>query len=306
MTTKRITRDSIPAWYQLSFFDGEKKMIILRIHEDFLPTLERANDDSPIVKDFLSTFGFDFFSNDIKEGFGFEKTFLRTSDGDAGGFVDFAIPIPRVKVWEKTPCSHCEGSGKSEYGPGKCIFCEGKGKEHRMEWKKPYAISATFTLFTTLASIFGYESETSAKIPQLLTLQTITMKDMHGAEIGGELSPFVLEWIIEKAEQKEKDEFSIAPVEEALRNTYKRMMGGSSGYSERGIRSWGRKSGFIAIDCPGNATGIYTDGSDISYRKKGEGCTLSSHNVDSPIQQITLIAGLAKLHDLVLHKNAQV
>ncbi len=55
--------------------------------------------------------------------------------------------------------------------------------------------------------------------------------------------------------------------------------------------------GFITIDCPGNACGIHPDHNAGLRIEKDEGYEFTCHNVDSPAQQLTLLAGLAALHD---------
>lgn len=48
------------------------------------------------------------------------------------------------------------------------------------------------------------------------------------------------------------------------------------------------------LNCPGNACGIHP----VIHWEEGEnGYKFSCHNVDTPMQQLTLLAGLATLHD---------
>jgi hypothetical protein len=57
------------------------------------------------------------------------------------------------------------------------------------------------------------------------------------------------------------------------------------------------ESGGLCIDCPGDACGIHPDTYAEYDIKEGRGYKFTCHNVDTPMQQITLIAGLAALHD---------
>jgi hypothetical protein len=60
---------------------------------------------------------------------------------------------------------------------------------------------------------------------------------------------------------------------------------------------WVESDGRPIITCPGNACdfAVYPDGVDLgeSYPKE-----MHSHNVDTPTQQLSLLYGLACLHDL--------
>ena len=51
-------------------------------------------------------------------------------------------------------------------------------------------------------------------------------------------------------------------------------------------------NGFLTLECPGDACGIYLT---HHVRYVGQGCEFSCHNVDSPAQSLTLLAGIASL-----------
>ena len=54
------------------------------------------------------------------------------------------------------------------------------------------------------------------------------------------------------------------------------------------------KNGRLIMNCPGDACGIHPEN---WYEENDKGYEFNCHNVDSPMQQITLLAGLAALHD---------
>ncbi len=60
--------------------------------------------------------------------------------------------------------------------------------------------------------------------------------------------------------------------------------------------------GSLMIETPGNACGINADWDCES----GKGYEFSSHNVGSPAQQLSLLVGLATLHDLVRQDTIEV
>ncbi len=54
------------------------------------------------------------------------------------------------------------------------------------------------------------------------------------------------------------------------------------------------EKGWLNVQCPGSGCGLCPSHHGI---ERGRGYEFDSHNVDSPIQQLTLLAGLAALHD---------
>jgi len=74
------------------------------------------------------------------------------------------------------------------------------------------------------------------------------------------------------------------------------MFNGLGSFDEYDFRAYVRNDkGGLVFDCPpGNACGIYPSNWDMD---KGRGYKFNCHNVDNAAQQITLLAGLATLHD---------
>ena len=54
---------------------------------------------------------------------------------------------------------------------------------------------------------------------------------------------------------------------------------------------------WIYLDVPGDACDLSPDNN--SHNDMDQGYTLVPHNVDSGLQQLTFIVGLAKMHDLI-------
>jgi len=274
---KRLHRDNMPCWYELSWQKVKPVAIKLRIHKDFIKNTRAVREDAPIVIRLKEEFGFKNFIGNFDGNFGFDNAFIRSKETKE--FVEFLIKIPKIKH-KKGVCKYCNGSGKNDFG-GKCFFCDGKGIEYINKWKPAHAISASFTVFPSL-SCFS-EIETSSSLLQLLTISTITEMKAAGSSISGELSVPLRKWMDSLGRSGKSTIFEMV---EAMQLAHKVMLGLAE-YEKDDFRAFvGQKDGWLSTTCPGNACGLDPEENGFS-----------SHNVDSPSQQIELIASIAALYD---------
>ncbi|MBU3926062.1 hypothetical protein KJ763_02750 [Patescibacteria group bacterium] len=279
-----IIREDVPCWYELSF--AEKiPAIILKVHEDFVKEKGAIPENAPIIEEFKEGFRFKKFSGDFGRDFGFEGIFKFRGIKD--GFYEFVIEIPKVKKDSGKKCGYCEGSGEDKFLGRKCLFCNGKGKEYVYDWQNAYSVSASFTVFSMLS--YFYEGNTSCLKPQLLLVQTITHKDMHGGSLAGMYSVPLVKWLGSFGKHA-----IMIEMQKAMKRTYFHMFGKDK-YLEHDFRAYvADNNGWLNVSCPGNACGLHPQS---GYIEKDNGYEFSCHNVDTPMQQITLLAGLAALHD---------
>ncbi|MFA5084058.1 MAG: hypothetical protein WC475_01570 [Candidatus Paceibacterota bacterium] len=285
MDIKRIRWENIPCWYELSWREKEPA-IILRIHQDFITNVKVNLNKAPIVKDFKNEFKFSGFNGDFKRNIGFENVFERR--GIKYKFVEFAVKIPKVKILTEKKCGNCKGSGKDEFRQDKCLHCEGTGKEDFMDWQAAYAISASFSVFLML--LHSCEKDTSASSPQLMTVKTMTKAEAHGGSLAGDISIPLRQWLCSIGQN---DNGQIPEMVQAMQIAYDKMLGLRE-WHKFSFRASVRKNGGFVNDCPGDACGLHPYD---WYMEEGKGYEFSCHNVDSPMQQITLLAGLAALCD---------
>jgi len=288
---KTIVTDVLPCWYELSWREILPPAIILRIHKDFIREIIAKKIDfenAPIVWGFKIEFGFEKFVGDFEKEFGFDGALVKK--GKDGEFVEFFIPIPKIKKDSGEICGDCGGSGKNEtFADDECLFCSGTGKKYFYDWKSAFAISASLNIFFSLMCF--WEKESSAGIPQLITIDVVTRKDLHGGSLWGQCSIPFAEYLM-KISEKDGDVL-LPEASEAVRAAWHHMFGLSDYEFHHDFRVNVRNGGFN-IFCPGDACGL--NPAQWS-RIKGQGYEFSCHNVDTPAQQIALIAGLAALHD---------
>ena len=149
--TKNITEHLIPCWYELKWRDSgvfaKDPSIIVAVHNDFIRLTKPISENAPIVKHFMSEFGFGRFDNSFDHHFGFNGAFRRT--GQDGDFVSFIVQIPKIKKNTDKPCQHCNGIGRIKFADldRKCSRCDDAGKEYFYDWQAIYEICATFFVF---------------------------------------------------------------------------------------------------------------------------------------------------------------
>ena len=286
MDIKTIIKENVPCWYGLSWRQ-KKPAIVLKIHKDFIASIKPVSEDAPIIKSLKEEFKFKRFVGSFEGNFGFDDAFILA--GEKENFVEFIIKIPKVKKWTNKNCSYCNGSGKEIFVDSRrdCYHCEGTGKERIFDWQPAYRISANFTVFTTLAQF--PKVETSAPFLQLMTINTTTGMDY--ALLDGEYCiPFV-KWLSSLSRN------SIPEMIQAMKIAYNRMLGLRKFDQFHFRASVDFESGWLNVDCPGNSCGLNPAHGAGYDMERGLGYEFDCHNVDTPMQQITLLAGLAALHD---------
>jgi hypothetical protein len=281
---KMITRENIPCWYELSW-QSSPPAIILRIHQKFIKSFEskvKLTLATPIVESFMSEFDFFSFNGDFGKNFGFNQVFKR---GKAeGNFIEFIIDIPVIKK-EVGKCESCNGLGQDLSIYSKCFFCGGSGKKFGHDWLAAYAISATFsTLFVIL---YDSRTDTGSSFCQLLTLKAATLRDSNGCSLDGDYGIPLVSFL-----RSFNHDSDVLEMIEAMKVAHNHMFG-CLNYVFGATVS---REGWLNVNCSDSRVGLNPIfGSSL---EKDRGYHFESHNVDTPVQQIALLAGLAALCDL--------
>ena len=283
--TKLLIYDRIPCWYELSWRESPPTLIV-RIHEDFIRTFQNIPTASPVVDFLKKQFGFKIFESDFSKNFGFEDGLKNA--GTVNGFREFHIILPKIRVETDKVCRQCDGTGKREDFPDEeCFYCDGAGKEHELHWHETTTISASLNvLFMTLCCS---EIETFCALPQLMTIRLITELGPHGGSIGGTYGIEMCDWLRVKND-------NVPEMEQAMMVAYDHMLT-LRHESRRSFRTdLHNGGGWLNVTIPGDACGLNPSHDRMDMRL---GYDFSCHNTDTPAQQLTLLAGLAALHDLV-------
>lgn len=280
-----IRRENMPCWYQLSL-DG--KSIVLGVHEDFVRNRGNISDEAPIIWGMKAEHGFNGFEGSFgRENFGFDKAFINRGLNKSFFEMEARLPVLRKKSNES--CGFCNGIGKDFYDDV-CEFCDGEGNHYFYDFEKAFAISATFTVFFTFS--FNLEIQTSSNLKQLMTVDTRTRRDIHGGSICGNFSALLVNWL---RTIKDTQNF-LTLIRKTTVGAYTEMDGRKPGIFDSNNFRMALENGRLFMDCPGDACGINPN-EEWWDEKDNKGYGFSCHNVDGPMQQLTLLAGLAVLHD---------
>src|SRR3989344_4476879 len=284
-----LTKESLPRWYGLSWRSKEVALA-LSIHEEFLrEETRRRIADPETIKAVKQEFGFATFDPSFETGFGFDDALL--FEKKEGDFLVFTTRFPKIRKQLSSRCKTCKGTKRDPLLHGRaCFDCRGTGKEHIYDHKPGYALSASLNLFFDAARFV--DEKTSAKLPQLLTLHLVTIRDMHGAELGGEYGIELVNWLCRQPIHQ-----NIAVMSDAMRRAPGKPAGNDLHREPFQFRaSVESVDGWLNVNCPGDRCGLNPGYRGIS---PGRGYELASYNGDVPHQQLTLLVGLAALHDQV-------
>jgi hypothetical protein len=146
-------------------------------------------------------------------------------------------------------------------------------------------------LFLILSIGLGEKKDTAHHLPQLIVVNGLRVEvGHHGGSLSAEVSDEVAQWI-----DQQPHEAHNTVIVQAMKDAYHYMWPEDRKWSRFGALC--RKTGLIYLDVPGQACGLGPD--KYSGGEIVGGYELVPHNVDSGLEQLSLIAGLAKLHELV-------
>ncbi|MBU0620118.1 hypothetical protein KJ992_01065 [Patescibacteria group bacterium] len=285
-----IKENVVPCCYELSYdLMANAPKIILRIHESIIKYCAILKSE-PIVKEFMNDFGFQTFNiNFNSKHLGFDGAL--ENNGTSKDFAELSVLLPLVKKNTDENCHWCNGTGEDQCDDSiECMSCNGSCKEHVYDYDLAYKISASLTVLFDLLNSLTLQS--TSFFPQLLTVQTMTIKNAHGGSLNGQFSYILVQWL-------QCNDHKIIAICEAVKNAYEYMYGSKYQYPGDNFRLRVDKTGWFIMDCPGGRCGIYPTQNTMFKLSQNSGYDFTSHNVDNPMQQLSILAGLAALHDQV-------
>lgn len=195
--------------------------------------------------------------------------------------------------------------GNTEFGYRKCGFLTTKEDEVslrvELSQEKLFCITATIHLLTDALRVpYEHKSVGSNRSQQIDITTRCSLNSTYGHALSGYVSGEVRNWLRGKgASIDAKNKTARAPFEivVAMRQAWQAVVSKDSHRwaSECGARI--TNDGRFILDCMGDAcdVAIYPD----CFEGEGGSVQFSCHNLDQARQQVTLLAGLAKLCELV-------
>ncbi len=305
-------------------YDAEKFAIVILINEKAVPFLSGITPNNNVIKMLMkyfnfyppNLFDFDQVNLSFTEKFGFNDASINSGIKD--GFLEFVIPIPAQTLVKNEPCRECNGSGKNYLGERKCFSCNGT---------KLNRISNTLSVRSTVATLylllryldftfsnFSEKNEKNKiKIPQDILL-SISMES--GQCKGGVAGGFSSE-----IDEKSKKLFQDLKIKEPY-NFSEKAIGGPLVYLEKVHNDmvsfyghmYGRPVSESESRCEFNASikedgriylqTIGVNGCSVYHERSGfgnmlDGLTLTCHNIDYYLQELTLLVGVISYYQMV-------
>lgn len=265
---KNPSYELIPAWYELSFRSGEISKfppgLIIKVHRRALEYLEKMPwTTAPVVPHFIKQFGLSTFTPPKEGVCGFDSAFTLESSDDPDWIV-WKVEFPKIKA---------------------------KLESLESPPKTTIAIRTTMEVFFNCLWLF--DRDTGSQQKQLIIIECICLPNSEHHRGNGSLSailtPDAIGWL-----SLQPHKTHLQPVIQAMKEVHGYMWEGTSRNDRFG--AFCRQPKYINLDVPGDACDLSPDDHNQNMT---EGYTLVPHNVDSGLQQLTFLAGLAKLHDLM-------
>lgn len=285
MLRLQMESGDVPCWCEISFRDNPLG-IAIRVHKDIAGSLE----DRDLVPFLEGELSFGEFSKITDEGefFGFDHAGLKR---DAGEFVEIFFAIPRVDIVTEDTCPRCKGSGEDSFFKRPCSYCEGTKKKIAYDYNSILAVSASLSVLFMYPQIYSPNKETTSKLNQLIILNIVSSpRNEGGSDIGGAWSMKFCNYFRYLFNNPERAKQVSKAAEKAMKAVYYYC------YYRRNKSNcfWVQigENTQLSIGCPGGNCRIIPQECN-----SGEGCDFYGNEVDTQIQQLSLLTALCVIHD---------
>ena len=129
-------------------------------------------------------------------------------------------------------------------------------------------------------------------------METNCSSDFHGHATGGHISGEVLQWLRQQTVPGQDVVELPNTVVKAMRQAWRAAVGEGEFDGSKYCRAIMHGSGRFSLQCMGDACDLSIYPGDIYDYDDKQWADFNSHNLDGAAQQVTLIAGLAKICEL--------
>ena len=293
--------EDIPRWYSL-FWDFEAKRLCIRIHTFFIAHIGQYNCDwvfdgirqgpdfMPLLEKCEARLGM--------ERFGMNDSIVLIGQDDE--WLTYQVKLPCIRLQTAFACTKCEGTGMNIdepwTRPGRCEYCRGSKKQYRYVFDEVTRVCVSLSALFRILSL-QLEEVTPTELKQLFILTTCTGTGVHAHSTGGYATPTFVRFL--EGHMSKGTEFLHLPnIQSVMSDAYGVLFEKTDGFDD--FRAY-ISNGQAVLSCPGNACELNTE--QPSRFGDRMGSEISCHNLDSGIQQLTLLAGFAALATLCDQQN---
>ncbi len=258
-----------PAYFEVGVLE-EGKGLILSAHRKFAESLKPVTADPhrPLFTGF-------------EQNLQVRPMVSYVSEQRGWGFGEVFTPLSEENDWVKW----------------QCLFPEGRELfSTDSDWRARNELAASFRILTLMASTFQEKSDSNRNQLVQLDMTVTTDEYFNKAPISATLTPAFVRWLA-----TQRPRISAPEVEKPMRTAYDRMSGWPTDESAR-FQCTYRAPHFVNLIIPGQDAGLDPKDYGANVDRNGavlhEGYTLLDHNVDTIVQQMSLLTGIAAMHDL--------
>lgn len=253
---------------------------------DMVEHLPKLTNNSPIVQDLRTELNINTnFDGEYGHSFGFDVGIYQEIQH---GTLTYKARLPRYTMGT---CDLCNGKGKRDptFGDEDCFVCEGSGEAAKTQWKKILVLRANLKLLLDVFAFNEYAPGHGYEKPDMRIKLCVNKPAMDSSSI---MIPFggpLLLWLQSISVNKR---IGLDEVVEVMTKAWD-IMSKIREYDKYSIEAY-CENGRLIMNIPGNAAGIYLGTGSFG----AEDGTMFDHNMDTGVQQLTILAGLAQLHSM--------
>lgn len=231
----------------------------------FLEVMLQNWSTAPVIEQLSKLFGFKSFTPPTEGSWGFDDS-LSLGKSAQPEWILWEFKLPKIRSKD--------GVGESSTKGIAALRC------------------SLHVLFLILSMV---KEETNSSEKQLIVIDSISLPigDRRcSGSIDAVLTPTAISWL------SKQPTGHIEEIVESMKRASEYMWEGVTRTNRFGAECDGR---FIYLDIPGEACHLYPENNHNP--KSEEGYSMSCHNTDSSLQQLTFLVGLARLHVLMRHDD---
>jgi hypothetical protein len=248
-------RERLPAWYDITYTGAN---LTLTVYDNAAEHLRKLPSKSPMMRALQSQLDLPDFIFPTENAWGFGPVLKRTDTPDAQA-ASWHCAVPHV--------------------------CASQGDDY--DWQEITLLAATLQVCFTWLGVFN--GETARAFGQLFTVDIYDPGGgLNGSSLSCTVCPPLAQWI-----SRQPDGARHEGAQAAMQAAWLRSFGSIAPFAVRDFVALMRRPKWVNLSCPGSACGL--DPADYYDEAVHKGYLLSPHNIDSPVQQLTLLVGLAAL-----------
>lgn len=258
--------EHMPAWYELDVADRGRAIVIRIVPAAWEFICKQHQDNVPGLKSLQETHQLSPYVRPAASGWGFGQALMPYPTEP--GWVGFRCQIPTLLP----------------------LVQENRDKP---QWQEPRNVAASLQVLA--AALLTCRGASTRQEPQLLEFDLHCGHGQGRWTVFAGLSPAMCAWVAKQPETSRQPEIC-----ECMENAHRQLFGRSYVNRDRRpyIHATIRHPAWISLCCPGDACELSPEDSHDDYREMDWGYGLHPHNMDTPMQQLTMIVGLAAMHKL--------